>query len=104
VVAAETVCLFLGRPGDTTLAGSAGAAISVVTALAKAYVRGGEDWETNDEIDAVIITAAARLVTNPSQLGNDETLGPFSRSLRGGFTGWTLAELAALNRYRKLAM
>jgi hypothetical protein len=103
-VAVEQVALFLGRADDTVLNGSIGQAIKVVTLLAKAYVRGGEDWEPDDEIEAVIVTAAARLVTNPGVVDQEMTAGPFSRSLRGGFTGWTLAELAVLNRHRRLAM
>jgi hypothetical protein len=99
-VAAQQLCLFRGRPGDTDLAGSAGAAIPVVTALVKPYVRGGE---RNEDIDAVIVTASARLCSNPSQLSHGRSIGPFSDSVRAGFTGWTLAELAVLNRYRRLA-
>ena len=52
----------------------------------------------------MIVTAAVRLVSNPSQLPVDQTAGPYMQSLRGCFTGWTLAELAVLNRYRKRAM
>jgi hypothetical protein len=37
-------------------------------------------------------------------LSVDLAAGPYTQSLRGGFTGWTLAELAVLNRYRKRAM
>ena len=104
-VEAEQVLLFLGRPGDTAIEGLAEAAIPIVTTMVKAYVRGtGTGWEPNEELEAVIVTAAARLVTNPGQLPVDLAAGPFTQSLRGGFTGWTLAELAVLNRYRKRAM
>jgi hypothetical protein len=101
MVDAEQVLLFLGRPDDATLEGSVKAAIPVVTTLVKAYVRGGADWVANDELEAVIVTATARLVVNPGQLAVDQAAGPFTQSLRGGFTGWTLAELAVLNRYRR---
>lgn len=105
-VAVEQVALFLGRADDTVLNASIGQAISIVTLLAKAYVRGGEDWDIDDypEIEAVIVAAAARLATNPGVVDQDLVAGPFSRSLRGGFTGWTVAELAVLNRHRRLAM
>ena len=64
-VAVQQVALFLGRPDDTVLNGSIGQAIPVVTRLARAYVRGSEDWEPDEEIEAVIVTASARMVTNP---------------------------------------
>ena len=72
--------------------------------MVKAYIRGNGDWEPNDELDAVIVTASARIVTNPSGLAHDTTAGPFTKSLRGAFQGWTLAELFVLNRYRVRAM
>ena len=104
-VEAEQVLLFLGRPGDTAIEGLAEAAIPIVTTMVKAYVRGtGTGWEPNEELEAVIVTAAARLVSNPGQLAVDQTAGPFMQSLRGGFTGWTITELAVLNRYRKRYM
>ena len=105
-VAVEQVALFLGRADDTVLNASIGQAIPIVTLLVKAYVRGGEWWEIDDypELEAVVVTAAARLVTNPGVVDQEMVAGPFTHSLRGGFTGWTLAELAALNRYRRLAM
>ena len=40
-------------------------------------------------------------ITSPSSAG--AAAGPFSHSLRGAFQGWSLAELAVLNRYRKRA-
>ena len=84
-----------------------------MTALAKAYTRGRGFGETlcdvavvpNDEISAVIVTAAARLAANRWQLPNDQPVGTHaSRVFRGAFTGWSTAELSALNRYRKRAM
>lgn len=86
--------------------GSPGAVIPVVTAMAKAYTRGqGFDGdEPNSEVAAVITTASARLAINPGQLNHTDTAGPFGHTVNGGFTGWTLAELFVLNRYRKRAM
>jgi len=101
----EQVLLFLGRPSDTTLEASAEQAIPVVTTMVKAYVRGtGEGWTPNDELEAVIVTATARLITNPGGIPVDHQAGAFTHSLRGAFTGWTLAELAVLNRYRRRAI
>ncbi|GJF17765.1 hypothetical protein NGTWS0302_16860 [Mycolicibacterium cyprinidarum] len=103
VVAAQ-VAAFLGKPEDAATEATAEQAIPVVTTMVRAYVRGGDGWETNDELDAVIVTAAARMVANPGGLAVDEQIGPFTRSVRGAFQGWTLAELFVLNRYRKTAM
>ncbi len=103
-VDAAQVAAFLGQPDDAATLATAEQAIPVVTTMVKAYVRGGIGWESNDELDAVIVTAAARMVANPSGLPVDDTVGPFSRSVRGAFQGWTLAELFVLNRYRKTAM
>jgi hypothetical protein len=101
----EQVAAFLGDPEDAAILAKAEQAIPVMTTMVKAYVRGtGESWTANDELGAVIVTATARLVTNPGGISVDETAGEFTRSLRGAFTGWTLAELAVLNRYRRRAL
>ena len=103
-VAAAQVAAFLGQPDDAATLATAAQAIPVVTTMVRAYVRGGDGWETNDELDAVICTASARMVTNPGGLPVDEAVGPFTRSVRGAFQGWTLAELFVLNRYRRTAL
>jgi hypothetical protein len=65
--------------------------------MVRAYVRGtGEGWTPNDELEAVVVTATARLITNPGQIPVDQATGPCTQSLRGSFTGWTLAELFVL--------
>lgn len=101
---AADVLAFLGRPGDTALSGVVENAIPIVTVMVKAYTRGnGFDiyGDTDDpDLEAVIVSAAARMASNPTGLAYDETAGPFSRSIRGAFNGWTLGELAVLNRYR----
>jgi hypothetical protein len=102
-VDAEQVAAFLGKPDDAATIATAEQAIPVVTVMAKAYVRGGAGWVPNDELDAVIVTATARMVSNPGQLPVDMTAGSFGHSIRGAFQGWTLAELFVLNRYRKRA-
>jgi hypothetical protein len=77
-------------------------AVDAVTLLARAYTRGeGFDGdEPSAEISAVILMAACRYARNPGQLATSETMGPFSYDVRGGFQGFNLAELAALDRYR----
>lgn len=87
------------------------AAVEQVTALARAYTRGNgfavsfDGGSPNPDISAVIVTAAARLAANPYQFPVELPSGAHSHiSYRGAFTGWTTAELAALNRYRRRAM
>ena len=78
-------------------------AVAQVMALAKAYTRGRgfSAHGPNADITAVVVTAAARFVGNPRQFGVEFPSGPnATQALRGGFTGWSLAEQAALNRYR----
>jgi hypothetical protein len=95
-------------PGDVEAltGGDVATIVPIVTALAKGYTRGrGFDGVTpNQDVAAVIVTASARLAANTGQLPVDEVTGPFSRSVRGAFQGWTLAELIVLNRYRVRAM
>ncbi|CCC43397.1 hypothetical protein [Mycobacterium canetti] len=85
---------------------SPGAAIPIITAMAKAYTRGrGFDDgpnsdEPNAEIAAVITTAAARLAGNPRQSSLNQVMADFTSDQRTFFNGWTLAEQYVLNRYR----
>lgn len=97
----QDVADFLGSGDDATVVALAGEVVPVVTAMARAYTRsrGFTGDQPNDEISAVIITAAARMVVNPGQVPYD--VG--SVSYRGGFDGWTLAETFVLNRWRKRA-
>jgi hypothetical protein len=80
--------------------------IPIVTTMAKSYTRGrGFDGdEPNEELAAVITTAAVRLLSNPRQLGVRDKVDNVEREYRSGFNGWTLAEQAVLNRYRVRAM
>lgn len=85
-------------------------AIPIVTAFAKAYTRGrGFNSGTgpidhSDEIVAVITTAAARLAANTAQRAVSTTTDNRTVDVRSYFTGWTLAELMVLNRYRVRAL
>lgn len=85
--------------------------IPLVTAMAKAYTRDrgfNADGDPNEEIAAVIATASARMASNTAQTQTSRTesgeSGSVTREQRSWFTGWTLAELFVLNRYRKRAM
>ena len=95
------VAAFLGQDGDTALVALAEQHVSIVTALARSYTRGKgfTAGEPAEDVAAVIVTATARLMANPEQLGYQRG----SVSLAGGSTGWSLAETFVLNRYRKRA-
>jgi hypothetical protein len=87
--------------------GAVPAAISQVTVMAKAYTRGNGfdvDNEPCDELAAVITTAAARLAANGSGTQYRKKVDDVEIEYRSSFLGWTLAELAVLNRYRVRAM
>ena len=99
-VSPEQVAAFLGQPGDPTTVAAAGQALPIVTAMARAYTRDeGFEPEPAEDLEAVLVTGTARMMQNPSQLAHK--VGEVS--FQGGFTGWTLAELFVLNRYRKRA-
>lgn len=67
-------------PDDTTLTASAQQAVPIITTMVKAYTRGNgfDDDDPNEELEAVIVTAAARLVTNPGQIPVDQVAGQFT--------------------------
>lgn len=100
-VQAEDVGALLGDSAPTEAALEQ--AVKAVTVMARAYTRGeGFDGdEPNEEIAAAILTAACRLARNPGQLPTAETMGPFAFDVKGGFQGFSLAELAVLDRYRR---
>lgn len=80
--------------------------IPLVTTMAKSYTRGRGfvDNEPNDELAAVIITAAARLASNGRQGLWRKRVDDVEYEWRSSFNGWTLAEQYVLNRYRVRAM
>lgn len=87
--------------------GAVDAAIAQITVMAKAYTRGrgfDEDGEPNEEISAVITTASARLAANGTGNQWRKRVDDVEVEYRSSFQGWTLAELAVLNRYRATAM
>ena len=80
--------------------------IPVVTTLAKSYTRGNgfTGNEPNDELAAIITTAAARLASNTKQLRYAQTAGQFVQDFPSAFDRSTPPELAVLNRYRRRAI
>ncbi len=94
------VAAFLGST-DPALVALAGQHVAIVTAMARSYTRGNgfSGGQPRDDLAAVITVATARLVANPEQLQHQ--IG--SVAMRGGFQGWSLAELFILNAYRGVA-
>ena len=78
--------------------------IPTVATYVYGYTRGrgwNEDGSPVGPLCAVIVSASARLVTNPEQLFH-YALGDYTER-PAVLTGWTLTELAVLRRYRKIA-
>jgi hypothetical protein len=99
-VTAYDLAEFVGPSPDHRLRRS----LELVTAFARAYTRGrGFDDEGRPEPDiaAAIVTAAARLTSNPTGVIT-ETMGDYSVRY-GAFQGFNLVELAVLNAYRRRA-
>jgi len=105
-VTGADVAAFLGRQ-DAAIVALADAHLPIVSEFVNAYVRGhgvttAEDGELvfPRPLRAVITSATARLVVNPAQLTQEVVDG---YAATGRLDGFTLAELAVLNRYRRLA-
>lgn len=99
------VAEFLGRGSDPKVLALAEAHLPLVYAFVRAYTRGGgfsDDVGPGDDVRAVIITACARLVTNPEQV-SAYTIGDVSER-PAVLNGFTLPELAVLHRYRRRAL
>ncbi|HIZ98245.1 MAG TPA: hypothetical protein H9805_06640 [Candidatus Janibacter merdipullorum] len=102
MVDGQQVAAFLGQGDNEQLVALAGEAVPVVTAMVRAYTRDGgfvDGLLPNEQLEAVIVTATARLVANPEQIR--QTVGGVQQL--DGFQGWSLAETFVLNRYRKKA-
>ena len=100
---AYEVIALLGRGDDEDAITVADAMLTVVTAQVRAYTRdrGFSGDQPAPDLDTVILTSTARLVANPENL-RSESLGEYSVQ-RQVIDGWTLPELAILNRYRRRA-
>ena len=95
------VVAFLGQQDNPDIVALAREHLPIITAMAKAYTRGGgfDEFGPNEDITAVITTATARLLANPEQLRYQAG----SVQINDSFRGWTLAESFVLNRYRRRA-
>ncbi|MCW2783476.1 MAG: hypothetical protein JWR35_3927 [Marmoricola sp.] len=100
---------FLGWASDAEISAQADRHVYFAMQAVAAYVRGrgfyaqGTDGPTKaeDPICAVIISAAARSVNNPT-LDTRVEVGTYN-AVSGSFAGWSLAELAILHQYRRTA-
>ncbi|MTB72789.1 hypothetical protein GGG17_12615 [Arsenicicoccus sp. MKL-02] len=101
---AAKVAQYLGKGDDPSALALAEQSLPVVAQFVRAYTR-DEGFDTagvpNDALAAVIVSATARLVTNPEQ-SRTVTVGDYSESF-ATFAGFTLPELVTLNRYRRRA-
>ena len=91
--------------GDAEFLAACRVALTTVTALARSYTRGqgfGPDRAVAEDIAAVILVAGARYVNNPENLKREELDGYSVTPSQ--FVGWSLVELAVLNRYRVRAL
>jgi hypothetical protein len=95
----------LDRPaGDSAQQARAERVLVVVENLVRGYTRGrgfNEQQRPDGDLAAVILTGACRLFLNPAA-DKSLAIGSVSRAYTP-FVGWTLAELAVLNRYRRRA-
>lgn len=98
----QDVADFLGQGDDDHLVALAGEHVGIITAMARAYTRGGgfTDGYPAEDVAAVITTATARLLANPEQIV--QTIG--GTRIGEGFSGWSLAETFVLNRYRRRSL
>lgn len=102
--AGQDLADFLAQGDDPELVALGEQHVTTVTAMARAYTRGrgfAPHGSCEDDIAAVILTAAARLIGNPEQLKREE-IGDYSVTPTP-FQGWSLAETMVLNRYRRRA-
>lgn len=82
------------------------AAIEEATAYVAAYTRFthlNASGQPRPGIKEVVRSVAARIVANPAGVQTREQIGQYSYFVGEGFTGFTLGEIAILNRYRKRA-
>ena len=95
------IARFLDQADDPELLALISEHLPVITAMAKAYTRGGGFTAIGPAADvaAVITAATCRLVANPEQLRYQAG----SIQINDSFRGWTLAESFVLNRYRRRA-
>ncbi|WP_448810468.1 hypothetical protein [Agromyces bauzanensis] len=99
----QQVADYLDRGDDTQLVALAGVHLPLVSAMVKAYTRGvGFTIDVPDEtLEAVIVSACARLTANPD--GTITEAVDDYQTRRTVFEGFNLIERAVLDGYRRKA-
>lgn len=98
---AARVADHIGRPGDQATIDLARGHVGTVAAFCRTYTRGRGFTPTGDplpDVEAVIVTAASRLTTNPEQVIT-YTAADYSER-PAVFEGWSAAETGVLHEYR----
>lgn len=102
---APLVAGFVARPDDADTLTTARAQLPVVVEFVKAYTRGHgwgvdrDSYTPTPSLRAVLVSAAARLVVNPTQV-KQYSIADYSES-SPVLTAYTLAERGVLHRYRR---
>lgn len=98
---ATAVVAFLGLQDNPTALALAREHVRVTTTFVRGYVRGRgfTDGVPNADLSDVIVSACARLVTNPQQ-ATRQTLGGQSVGY-ASLNGFTLSEKGVLHNYRR---
>lgn len=100
---APRVAAMVGRHGDESVVETAKAQLPLVAEYVRGYTRGRgfDESAPAGPLLAVIVSATARLATNPEQI-SAYTMGDYTeRPAR--LAGWTLAEIGVLHRYRVIS-
>lgn len=103
-VLAARAAAFIGRAGSKRFESLAAAQLPIVTEFVRGYTRDRgfySDGEPMPPLEAVLVSVVSRLLTNPEQVTQYQT-GDYSER-PAVLNGWTLTELAILNRYRRRA-
>ena len=97
------VLAFLGRDADAATTEQITAHLGIVKHMVELYVRGVGFLSgiPDDLLAAVIVSSAARLVSNPTMTTYSAIDDAQVR--QGTFQGWTLPELAILHSFRARA-
>lgn len=124
---ADAVVLLLGLGDDAQVRDQAKSCAWLMANFVRSYTRGnGFIGDTvAEDLQGVIITATARLLTNPAQSSSESESSPLLRfyagegampaggkdggsdiavqsfAFSGGFSGWSDIEKAILHRYRR---
>lgn len=99
---APAVAAFVAKPAHARTVSTAEAALPVVIEFVRGYTRGREwvGYVPPYPLRSVIVSAAARLVTNPRQV-RQYGIADYSET-PAVLNGYTLAELGVLRRYRRV--